>query len=189
MKHSVKEQELLRRIADLPREIPPQNDPWPAILARIEESRERSQGSGATGARWLFAAAASVALALVAGLLFAPRWGDVPTAPGGNAAATPAASDFRVPASVAASEAEYQAAFREFITVGRTRPDLSPQTIERIEAGWADLRDTEDALTAALADTPGNTFLTERMMELRARQLGFLQQLAAIDQDYRRLRI
>jgi hypothetical protein len=187
MKHTVDEQELLRRIADLPREIPPRNDPWPAIAGRIEGSRERRRGASATRAWWLRAAAASVAVALAAGLLFGPRWGDVETAPAGHAVATAGAGEFRLPASLAASEAEYQAAFREFIAVGRARPDLSPQTIDRIEAGWADLRDTEDALTAALADTPGNAFLTERMLELRARQLGFLQQLAEIDQDYRRL--
>jgi hypothetical protein len=189
MKYTVDEQELLRRIADLPREIPPQNDPWPAIEARIGDERERRRGSGSTGAWWLRAAAASVAVALAAGLLFGPRWGDMQTAPAGPAVATAGTGEFRLPASLAASEAEYQAAFREFIAVGRARPGLSPQTIDRIEAGWADLRDTEDALTAALANTPGNAFLTERMLELRARQLGFLQQLAAIDQDYRRLTI
>jgi hypothetical protein len=187
MKKSVGEQELLRRIADLPREIEPRNDPWPAIAARIDRIAERRPGSG--GARaWLWrAAAASLVVALAAGLLIGPRLGDLPTVTPGDTVASSAAGDLRLPATLAANEAEYQAAFREFITVGRARQGLSPQTIDRIEAGWADLRDTEDALTAALAESPGNAFLTARMMELRARQLGFLQQLAALDQDYRRL--
>ena len=51
------------------------------------------------------------------------------------------------------------------------------------------MREMENALTAALEESPDNAFLAARMMELRARQLGFLQQLAALDQDYRRLTI
>ena len=187
MKKTVGELELLQRIAALPREIEPRNDPWPAIAARIV--RMAGHRRGVAGSRaWLWrAAAASLVVALAAGLLLGPRVGDPPTAAPGDTVATLAPGDPRVPASLAASEAEYQAAFREFITVGRARQGLSPHTIDRIEAGWADLRDTEDALTAALEASPGDAFLTTRMMELRARQLGFLRQLATLDQDYRRL--
>jgi len=186
MKRTLDEQELLRRIGELPREIPPPNDPWPAIAARIDREDRRTAGNGSR--TWLWqAAAASLVVAVAVGLLLGPRWGGLPQAPQTSAAARADASDLRLPASLVASEAEYQAAFREFITVGRARQGLSPETIQRIEAGWADLRAAEDALTSALAESPGNAFLTGRMMELRARQLGFLQQLAALDQDYRRL--
>ena len=187
MKHRLDEHELLRRIADLPREIEPATDPWSAIAARIEQAEERHVGSDSAPV-WLWrAAAATLVVALAAGLLFGPRWDGAPTTPAGPAVAAPAAGELRLPASLAANEAEYQAAFREFIAVGRARPGLSAQTIDRIEAGWADMLDTENALTAALQESPDNAFLAARMMELRARQLGFLQQLAALDQDYRRL--
>lgn len=186
MKRTVDEQELLRRIGELPREIPPPNDPWPAIAARIDRAGGRAAGSGPRAWLWQ-AAAASLVVAVAAGLVLGPRWGGAPPAPEVSAVARPAAADLRLPASLVASEAEYQAAFREFIAVGRARQGLSPETIQRIEAGWADLRATEDALTAALTESPGSAFLTGRMMELRARQLGFLQQLAALDQNYRRL--
>jgi hypothetical protein len=187
MKRSVDERELLRRIAELPRAIEPATDPWPAIAARIGKAGNRRAGNG-TAPAWLWrAAAATLVVALAAGLLFGPRWDGAPTTPAGPAVATPAAGDFRLPASLAANETEYQAAFREFIAVGQARPGLSAQTIDRIEAGWADMREMENALTAALEESPGNAFLAARMMELRARQLGFLQQLAALDQDYRRL--
>jgi hypothetical protein len=183
MKHGVDERELLRRLAELPREIEPATDPWPAIAKRIEQAEKRRVGGGPAPA-WLWrAVAATLVVALAAGLLFGPRWNGGPATP----AATHAAGDFRLPASLAANEAEYQAAFREFIAVGRARPGLSAQTIDRIEADWADMREMENALTAALEESPENAFLAERMMELRARQLGFLQQLAALDQDYRRL--
>lgn len=186
MRRTVDEKELLRRIENLPREIEPRNDPWPAIAARIDETRKRRVVRAP--AAWLWrAAAASVVVALAAGLLLGPRWGEVPIDPAGNAVATPSNVDIGLPASLAANEAEYQAAFKEFIAVGRARPGLSTQTIARIEAGWADLRETESALTAALAESPESSFLVDRMMELRARQLGFLQQLAALDMDYRRL--
>jgi hypothetical protein len=189
MNHRIEEQELLRRIAELPREMSPRNDPWAAISERIGQSRGR-RWSGWPQRSWLVrAAAASVVLALAAGLLLGPRWAEPPAAAGRGAldAASAGPDDFRVPASLAASEAEYQAAFREFITVGQARPNLSLRTLETIETSWADLRSTESALTAALAADPGNQFLNERLLELRARQLGFLQQLASLDQSNRRL--
>jgi hypothetical protein len=55
--------------------------------------------------------------------------------------------------------------------------------------GWADLRTTEAALMAALEENPNNRFLNERMLELRARQLGFLKQLVSLDRKNRRLTI
>jgi hypothetical protein len=82
---------------------------------------------------------------------------------------------------------EYRAAFREFIAVGLARPNLSPRTIETIETGWADLRAAENELAAALAANPRDPFLNDRMLALRARQLDFLQQLALLDQNNRRL--
>lgn len=187
MRKSVDERELLRRIASLPKEIKPATDPWPAIEARIDRGGKRHIGGGPAPVRWWSAAAAMLVVALAAGLLLGPRWDGAPTAPAGPSVATPTTGDFHLPASLAANEVEYQAAFREFIAVGRARPGLSAQTIDRIEAGWADLREMESELTAALEQSPDNAFLAARMMELRARQLGFLQQLAALDQDYRRL--
>lgn len=193
MTHRVDEQELLRRIAELPREIRPANDPWAAIHARIAEPRRpdhherRWQG-------WLAqAVAASVALALILGVVFGPRLADPPPAATGQPVAAASGVSAELPHSLPAmfegSEAEYRAAFREFITLGEAKPSLSPQTIETIEMGWADLTAAESALKAALAANPDDRFLRERMLELRARQLGFLRELAALDQSNRRLTI
>jgi len=187
----IDEQELLQRIADLPREISPVNDPWPAISARLDQrGGERASEGRARG--WMpRAAAAAVVLAVVAGVLLSSRLSD-PTLPGAetSVAATPQeeiAGAHRLPAALAASEAEYQAAFREFIAVGQARSSLSAQTIATIETGWADLREAESALVAALELNPEDRFLSRRMLELRARQLGFLQELASLDQSNRRL--
>lgn len=192
MKHKLDEQELLRLIADLPREIRPQNDPWMAISARIARPRNQQSSRRFFRGRMIQAAAASLVLALMLGLLLGPRLTETPPETVGDVAQKNASSGRRaypLPAILEASEAEYQAAFREFITVGQARPSLSLRTIETIETGWADLRAAENALGVALAANPNDLFLRDRLLELRARQLGFLQQLAWLDQNNRRLTI
>jgi len=191
MKQRLEEQELLRRIAELPREIQPQNDPWAAISLRIAETREPQRGRWPFEGWVVYAAAASVALALLFGLLLGPRLGESPSSLPANPVtlvnerAEPPV--YRLTASLVGSEVEYRAAFREFIAVGLARPNLSPRTIETIETGWADLRAAENVLAAALAANPRDPFLNDRMLALRARQLDFLQQLALLDQNNRRL--
>ena len=91
--------------------------------------------------------------------------------------------------ALSASELEYQAAFREFISIGDFRENLSQQEVENLTAGWADLNEAEAALTIALRDNPGNSFLSAKMLELRSRQLDFLRQIASLDQNSRRTTI
>jgi hypothetical protein len=184
------EQELLQRISALPREIPPGRDPWPDIAARIAAP----SALRARLPRWgMLAAAASLLLAVAAGWLLAPRWSGVGQPAEVSLQLSASAANPRavsgLPGSVAASEAEYQAAFREFIPVGVTRANIAPQTVTLIESGWAELRDAERRLAAALEANPNDAFLNGRMLELRARQLGFLRRLATIDLENRRLTI
>ena len=177
------EKELLSRLAELPREIRPRRDPWPEISARIERSGTVARRTYRTPG-WMFrAAAASVLLALAAGLLLRPLWNTDPLD------SVKFASNEATPGLLDAVDAEYLAAFREFINVGGSRDSLAPQTIEKIEMGWADLRVTETALAAALEENPGDLFLSERMLELRDRQLGFLKQLITLDRNNRRMTI
>jgi hypothetical protein len=193
MTQGIGEQELLRRIAELPREIRPGRDPWPEISARIAVSAVPS-ARVARLPRWsLMGAAASVALALAAGWLLVSERAAAPVAPGSpselaqTGVSPEAVSGLR--ASLKASEAEYRAAFREFIPVGSARPNLSPQTVAVIETGWAEMWQTETELTAALAMRPNDPFLNDRLLQLRARQLGFLQRLATLDLNDRRMTI
>jgi hypothetical protein len=51
------------------------------------------------------------------------------------------------------------------------------------------LRQTETELTAALVMRPNDPFLNDRLLQLRARQLGFLQRLATLDLNDRRMTI
>ena len=187
MNHEREDQDLLERIAALPREIRPARDPWPEISARIG-ALEGVARAGRAAPRWRGASlAAAVLLAVAAGLLWNAQRQDIPAGdvPTGIAEAQ---SETALHSLLAATEAEYQAAFREFISIGQSRPRLEPRTIESIEGSWAGLREAEAALAAALAENPDDPFLNGRMLELRERQLGFLRQLAAMDQNNRRFR-
>ncbi|MFC1688535.1 hypothetical protein ACFL07_02620 [Pseudomonadota bacterium] len=183
----MKEQDLLKHLAELPREISPASDPWPRIAARIDQSLP-GRGSDARPQRriWL-AAAASLVLAVFAGLLLKPALNEGPM-PSGQADDL-LADNGPPPGAVYAVDVEYQAAFREFISIGDSQRGLNAQTMEKLESTWTDLRVTETALAEALQMNPGDPFLNERMLELRARQLGFLKQLVALDRNNRRLTI
>lgn len=182
------ERELLNRLAELPREISPPRDPWDRIAARLDRRESATDGGAGRAAGWLRAwpvrAVAAVAVVAVAvSLLPGPE-----SAPPRAASPEPVIATF-APPQLLGSEAEYQAAFREFIAVGDSRERIPAQTVEMIETGWADLRHVEAALADALAQNPNDPFLNRRMLELRARQLGFLRQLAALDHSNRRLTI
>jgi hypothetical protein len=192
MNERLTERELLHRLAELPREIEPRQDPWPDIAARISGAVGKPEMPAARRT-WVWrAVAASLVAAVAAGVWLAPGTESTPTGTEPTiATAEPVSSPAPVSTiagSVAASEAEYQAAFREFIPVGDfSRESLAPQTLENIEKSWADMRNAEAALSAALEQNPDNRFLNDRMLELRARQLGFLQQLASLDLANRRM--
>jgi hypothetical protein len=191
MKSRMTENELLERIAGLPKEVAPPRDPWPEISARIE----RAGVSGRTGfgrRRWSMAAAAAVLLAITAGLVFGPMRSQAPGLPTGGielAERNAAPGMDHISAMIAGSEAEYLAAFREFIPVGDSRSHLPEQAVEMIETSWTELTKAEAELTAALERNPNDPFLNKRMLELRARQLSFLKQLAVLDFNNRRLTI
>ncbi|NCF62757.1 MAG: hypothetical protein GWP58_07885 [Gammaproteobacteria bacterium] len=192
MKSRITEHELVERLGELPREISPNRDPWPEISARIE-SPSPAEVSRASSSGWMLkAVAASVLLAFTVGLLLGPLRNDQPSGAVDTVALEKTglpAESFRLQGALIASESEYQAAFREFIPIGESRKSLPLKTVEMIESGWADLTDTETVLTAALEQNPEDQFLSGRMLELRARQLGFLKQLARLDRNSRRMTI
>lgn len=192
MKPNMKERDLLKKISELPREMMPAHDPWPQIANRLDEPEsgggQEPAGNGTRRWGWPMRAVAALAvLAIAVTLLTGPdRVSEQAVSSQAEyAVAVPAA----LPAVLAGSEAEYQAAFREFVAVGDSRDRLPVQTVEKIETGWAELLRVENALADALALNPTDPFLNRRMLELRSRQLSFLRQLAALDQSNRRLTI
>lgn len=173
--------ELAAGIGQLPREKVPGRDLWPGIASRLAPAgSRRSEASGTFGWRHQ-ALAASVAVAFVAGLIFGKQLGV-----GELAGVEPAGRDFAMQAALQAGEREYQAAFREFVSIGSSRTVLQAQTVEQIERSWAELQQAEAALLAALHDYPENAYLNQKLMDLREYQLGFMKQLATLDQFSRR---
>ena len=191
MKQNLSEQELLKRLGALPREITPEGDAWPAIAQRIGQV-DSSYRQPSSRRWWINAVAASVAVVFVAGFLIGRQWDTAPgmAQPGVELAnQTQAVLTGGLAGALTASELEYQAAFREFISVGKSRESLPRLAVENLTAGWADLSAAESALTNALRDNPGNSFLSARMLDLRSRQLDFLKQIASLDQNSRRTTI
>jgi hypothetical protein len=175
------ETELVEAIRDLPGAMEPRRDLWPGIAARLgRRSGASSRSPARSGWRWQ-ALAASIAVAFAAGVLFDRQLGR--EAPSAGQQPGP---DIAMVAALRASEREYHAAFRQFISVGEARPMLEPQAVQNIENSWFDMQQAESVLLAALREYPANTFLKERLLELRAQQLGFMQQLAMLDQFSRR---
>lgn len=197
MSPKISEKELLERLAELPREKTPGRDPWPAISAAIERQPIGEGASKPSSQWWLKAIAASIVFAFAAGLFLNTWLGEqeqtsrkvVTSGPVADGVVQSGLAGARVPGLLRSVDAEYVAAFREFIGTGDSRDTLAQQTVEKIEMSWADLRMTEKALTAALDKNPGNLFLNERMLELRSRQLGFLKQLVSLERNNRRLTI
>jgi len=189
MKNQMTDRELISRLETLPREVSPENDVWPVISSRIERQGAIAHESGTSNRWWYRAAAASIALAITAGIMLEREWTSAPgvalpqiaSAEQGQMIQSGALSGV-----LAASEAQYQAAFREFISVGDAENQVTSQTIEKLTAGWTDMRESEAGLSAALQQDPNSLFLNKRMLELRSRQLRFLKQIAALDKSSRR---
>lgn len=174
--------EWKKNLAELPRELAPRNDPWNAIESRIQDQPVATERPRR---RFLVAGslAASLMLAFLVGWLSGQQAHDLPTQ---TANPQVASADFPLQAMLAQTEAEYQAAFREFSPVGDARMSLPAETVQQIETGWAELQAIETMLNEALENDGANPFLIQKMMDLRSQQLLFLQKLVAIDQSNRR---
>ncbi len=175
------DEELRAALGGLPRDITPGRELWPEISARLTAAPGGRHRTAVRSAWPGLAAAASVAIAFAFGLLFGRFIG-----PDDGLAVPAEARSVAMLAALEASEREYYAAFREFIPLGAARELLTEQERFNIEAGWLDLQQAESALLAALAEHPGNPFLNQKLLDLRAQQLEFMRQLATLDQFSRR---
>lgn len=174
------ESRLVEAIRALPKGIRPERDLWPAIDARLPDRGSRG-ASAMERSRWSGAAlAASVILVFAAGILLGRHWGPEQTP------ARAQVANLGLRAALQASEKEYQAAFRQFIPVGDARKLLEDQAIRSIENSWGEMQQAEAALLTALERHPENIYLNQRLLDLRAQQLAFMQQLATLDRFSRR---
>jgi hypothetical protein len=191
-RRSLSETELLSQLAQLPREMTPDNDGWGEVSAGIDQVRASSSTDGFTDSRkgrhsklQGLALVATVVIAFAVGILTGQQLNESPLTPDTQSAGRVLHPDPIYFETLAATERVYQAAFREFVSVGPSPLNMPPKTMEQIEQGWQVMRETETALTSALNNFPANPFLIDKMMDLRKRQLAFLQQVADIDQNNR----
>ena len=174
--------ELVTAIGGLSRSLPPDRDLWPGIEQRLSDQPPVASGIRRRHGWRRPALAAAVMVAFAAGLLLGRQIG--PEAPG--PAQGPLPANHALLAATHASEREYQAAFRQFMPFSAAPSMIGPQAVQNIEASWLELQQAETALLAALDEHPENSYLNQRLLDLRARQLEFMKQLATLDQFSRR---
>jgi hypothetical protein len=194
---AIYEQNLVRRISDLPREIKPDTDVWPGIAARISKADQEMhkghpgpQGPASRFAHtWPYALAASFTLMIAAGIfLRSPE-----QAPSGMPPLADSPTDIAVntneyvPTGLSAIiEPEYQAAFREFMALSPVPEYMDDSASRWVEQVWTGLRNAETELAAALAIEPQSRFLNTRMAAVRAHQLDLLKEIAEMNRISRR---
>ena len=168
--------ELKRTIKSLPRQIKPEDDLWAGIKSRLEP-REGVRELRATRSWWqLPAIAAAIVLALTSGV-FIGRGLD---APGLDQLSI---KDYVLAGSTQNAEREFQAAFQELIPLNYSGMQLAGDNQEALRESWEDIQKAESSLLAALKEYPSNSFLNEKLIDLRSQQLQFVKQLALLEQN------
>ena len=157
---------LLARAAELPKDIAPPRDLWPAIAARLTSTPQRAE-SRAFG--WPAALAAGFLVASVSALL---TWG-LMREPDPAVATNPATSGTSTVAAItpvqygpnSALGAKELATRDELLVQFRQRLDgLSPQTREAVVKNLAIIQRAADEIDAALAQDPASGLLNELLI-------------------------
>lgn len=152
---------LLARAAELPKDIAPPRDLWPAIAARLKATPQRA-GLRALG--WPGALAAGFVVASVSALL---TWGLMREPDSAVATGLPTAADIMpvqygpnsgLGASEVATRDELLVQFRERLD------ELSPQTREAVVKNLAVIQRAADEIDAALAQDPASGLLNELLL-------------------------
>lgn len=179
------DREWMRTLGGLPRQVSPRRDPWPEIAVRIAgEDGVRAETFAARAGRpwWPLAAAAAVVASL--GIVL---WMNAfqPATVSVDSAALPG----RVPAyagSLRATDAEYRAALQEFGALQSVGLYPDGSFSGHADRGWVTMIEAENELAAALRRDPDDIYIKERLVQLRARQLEMLRQIASASMASRR---
>ncbi len=172
--------ELNSAIGALPRRIRPQRDLWPGIGIRLE-ARQVQLAPPVAKPDWRMAAiAAAILLALTTGLFIGRG---ITTPPAGQMSML----EYSLAGTIETTEREYQAAFRELVPLDYSGTRLAGDDSESVRGSWNDLQKAESSLLTALREHPTNSFLNEKLLDLRAQQLQFVKQMVLLEQnDWRR---
>jgi hypothetical protein len=157
---------LLARAAELPKDVAPPRDLWPAIAARLTATPQRAglRALGWPGALAAGFVVASVSALLTWGLMREPDRAVVPNlaAGGATAAADVMPVHYGPNSGLGANEL---ATRDELLVQFRQRLDeLSPQTREAVVKNLAVIQRAADEIDAALAQDPASGLLNELLL-------------------------
>jgi len=175
------ETEFGKVIDSLPERIRPQRDLWPEINKRLETAKAQP-GQRAAAAVWRVPAiAAAILLTLTVGI-FIGRGAD--TSPVGQTSMLA----YSLAGTIETTEREYQAAFRELVPFDYSGIQLAGGSQESMRGSWDEFQKAETALLTALQEYPANIFLSEKLLDLRSRQLQFVKRMVLLEQhNWRRI--
>lgn len=163
-------------IKTLPMQMQPRKDLWPAIESRLEP-RENAARPGLSRSYWrLPAIAAAILVTMTAGIFIGSRL----ELPSGEQLAV---RDYAVTHTRQNAELEFQAAFKEVLTLDYSGAQLTGDSPDALRNSWDDMQKTEASLLAALDQYPANHFLNTKLLELRSRQLRFIKQVVFLEQN------
>jgi hypothetical protein len=174
----MKESELKGAIGSLPRSIGPPRDLWPGIEARLGAAEAPADEHGRWRGRQWPAMAAGVMLALAAGIIIGRGMVEAPAGPD-----TYPVAQYAMAGGIETAEREYQAAFRELVPLDYSGLRLHGEEPDALRASWEDMLQAESAILSALEQHPSNSYLNEKLLDLRAQQLQFVKQLALLEQN------
>jgi len=154
----------VNRLDELPRDIPPTRDLWPAIAAAIEADRAATAPvAGGRRRAWLPVAGLAASVALVAiGVLIGRSF--APSAPPVAIQATGAQDAAVIPAALQ-RDAEYRRQRDELVGEVEVRLQAMPAAErDKVMASLATLRRSIAEIEAALGRDPANALLQELLV-------------------------
>ena len=175
---------LERRLADLPRQVEPGRDLWPAIEAQLTARTGRTDRLDGYAdrqlrpRRWVWQLAAAIALVALSSLLTAGLLTRHPSR--ATEARSVAAMDGGLSSNIAFGpshvlDAEYAAAREELAVLLERRLDaMPPAALSKLESNLAELRRATREINEALELQPGDPLLEELLMNTYQAELGVL---------------
>ncbi|HUN71793.1 MAG TPA: hypothetical protein VMU52_05735 [Steroidobacteraceae bacterium] len=176
----------VRRLSELPREVLPPHDGWPALEARLRESGRPQADAGApSGGTTLpirrrrphlmhFAALAAVLAAVAVGVSI-DRWMLSPAQPAPPVAASPHGGGGEGMAVAYVSDPRYVHAREELLrSLDARLAKLPPPTRKKVLQSLATIHQSMQQIQQALGREPGNALLQELLIDTYQNEMQVL---------------
>ncbi|MDJ0656651.1 MAG: hypothetical protein QNJ40_21000 [Xanthomonadales bacterium] len=166
---SISEQQLLQRLAALPRERDPGKDLWPAISARLE--RRQEQVAADTGSwRWPQAVAVALVAALGLSVLQLTGVSEMPGAEPGSP----------LNDSATAVNLELSAPLRGLKGMEGADSELTGEMGDAVRMDLLVIQQATEQVKAALENDPESSFLAGMLADLQRKELSVLRELVLL---------